>query len=192
MPVLKLPSVWTCLCSAQWPDPVDCAVIGLGLQRLVISAWTGLTVVLPSPLSLHHWGLSAGLGFDCYDKVQTLPWFWAPKAVFGAELEESAQVFLMDGIEQTLTNKLGQRVWKPPTWKCTVFGTLLLLGHLERYTANPLRWQVSKCARVVYVCLNRLIRFWMSENVIPHIGFHLSTHMKVFVSVPLSYPHRLY
>lgn len=63
--LIKLSSVWRCLCPAQLPDPGDGATITSGTPAFGEFCLMGLTVVLHSLLPPRQWGLSAGLGLVC-------------------------------------------------------------------------------------------------------------------------------
>lgn len=155
--LIKLPSVWRYLYPAQWPDPGDGATITPGTPAFWwILSWSGLIVVLHSPLPLQQWGLSAGLGLDCTMTRSRHCHDCGSLMQFLQQGWKKLRSVLMVAIEWTLTISWDmESVWKLPVWKCSVWD-LLLLGHLESYTKPSEIASVKMCS-CICLCLNQFV-----------------------------------
>lgn len=174
--LIKVPSFWRCLCPAQGPTQEMALPSPLGLQRLVNSAWNGLSVVLHSPLPLQQWGLSAGLGRDytmarswhCHD--------YGPQCSFWSRDGRKLYGVLINGIAWTLTQIHGESL-KTTNVKMHNVWTLLHLGQLESYTKPIEIASFKMCSCCICLCLNQFILcFGVWVKTLPHTwGVHSST-----------------
>lgn len=121
-----------------------------------ILSWSGLIVVLHSPLPLQQWGLSAGLGLDCTMTRSRHCHDCGSLMQFLQQGWKKLRSVLMVAIEWTLTISWDmESVWKLPVWKCSVWD-LLLLGHLESYT-KPSEIASFKMCSCICLCLNQFV-----------------------------------